>query len=84
MYAHLPTYLETTFPGGKRFQRGRGSDSDASSFVPPDSFVRSLAASLGSARRSSATHGGCIQHGFGFGDDDVAAPSTWQRVERRR
>ena len=24
-----------------------------------------------------------IQHGFGYGDDEVAAPSTWQRVERR-
>ena len=84
MYAHLPTYLVTTFPGASDFQREGGSDPPASSFVPVDSFVRSLAASLGSARRSSATHDGCIQHGFGFGDDDVAAPSTWQRVERRR
>ena len=41
-----------------------------------------MAASRGSARRSSATYPR-IQHGCGFGDDEVAAPSTWQRVERR-
>ena len=38
MYAHLPTYLVTTFPGGKRFQREGASESVASSFVPLDSF----------------------------------------------
>jgi len=41
MYAHLPTYLETTFPGASDFQREGASDPDASS-LRPGGLVRSF------------------------------------------
>ena len=37
MYAHLPTYLETTFPGASDFQREGASDPPPIRFVPLDS-----------------------------------------------